>query len=90
MTNYREILRLLSLGISSRDIAKSVPCSRNTVASVSERAREAGLSWPLPPDLTDRELEKLLYSYLMMADCMKTGERVLACSPVFEVWTFAR
>ena len=67
MTNYREILRLLSLGISNRDIAKSVPCSRNTVASVSERAREAGLSWPLPPDLTDRELEKLLYPKLSAA-----------------------
>lgn len=67
MTNYREILRLLSMGISNRDIAKSVPCSRNTVASVSERAREAGLSWPLPPDLTDRELEKLLYPKLSAA-----------------------
>ena len=68
MTNYREILRLISLGISNRDIAKSVPCSRNTVASVSERARGAGLSWPLPTDLTDRELEKLLYPKLLASE----------------------
>lgn len=68
MTNYREILRLLSLGISMRDIAKSVPCSRNTVSSVSERAKQAGLSWPLPPDLTERDLEKLLYPKLSVAE----------------------
>lgn len=67
MTNYREILRLLSLRISNRDITKSVTCSRNTVASVSERAKEAGLNWPLPSDLTDRELERLLYPKLSAA-----------------------
>ncbi len=31
MTKYREILRLSSLGFSNRNIALSVPCSRNTV-----------------------------------------------------------
>ena len=34
MTKYREILRLSSLGFSNRNIALSVPCSRNTVAKV--------------------------------------------------------
>ena len=34
MTKYREILRLSSLGFSNRDIALSVPCSRNTVSKV--------------------------------------------------------
>ncbi len=40
MTNYREILRLSSLGFSNRNIALSVPCSRNTVAKVLKRAQE--------------------------------------------------
>ena len=70
MTNYREILRLLSLGISNRDIAKSVPCSRNTVASVSERARETGLSWPLLLSEANRDRAEsrtwLLCLYSMM------------------------
>ena len=31
-TQYREILRLASLGLSGRSIAGSVSCSRNTVS----------------------------------------------------------
>lgn len=61
MTNYREILRLHSRGISQRSIADSCQCSRNTVARVLERAREVNVSWPLKSDLTDSELEKLLF-----------------------------
>ncbi|MFA7468602.1 MAG: helix-turn-helix domain-containing protein [Desulfotomaculaceae bacterium] len=38
MTNYKEILRLNSLGISKKDIAASCRCSRNTVTSVLQRA----------------------------------------------------
>ena len=47
MTKYREILRLSSLGFSNRNIALSVPCSRNTVSKVLKRAKELNLSWPL-------------------------------------------
>ncbi|HZK53187.1 MAG TPA: helix-turn-helix domain-containing protein, partial [Desulfosporosinus sp.] len=47
MTNYREILRLHSQGISQRSIATSCACSRNTVAKVLLRADEMNLSWPL-------------------------------------------
>ena len=59
MTKYREILRLKSLGFSERNIALSVPCSRNTVSKVLKRAEEKGISWPLPNDMTDAVLEKL-------------------------------
>ncbi|MDP3045385.1 MAG: helix-turn-helix domain-containing protein, partial [Bacillota bacterium] len=38
MTNYREILRLYSLGITKKDIAASCGCSRNTVTNVLQRA----------------------------------------------------
>ncbi|SFP84782.1 hypothetical protein SAMN04487928_109135, partial [Butyrivibrio proteoclasticus] len=46
MTKYREILRLKSLGFSERNIALSVPCSRNTVSKVVKSAEEKGISWP--------------------------------------------
>ena len=58
MTNYREILRLHSRGISQRSIAGSCQCSRNTVAKVLERARDLNLVWPLPPDTTEVDLGK--------------------------------
>jgi len=59
MTNYREILRLLSQGISQRSIAVSCGCSRSTVQRTIARAEENGLKWPLPPELTDERLRKV-------------------------------
>ena len=60
MTQYRQILRLHSQGLSQRNIAQSCQCSRNTVAAVLQRAREANLSWPLEVE-TDVDLERLLF-----------------------------
>ena len=40
MTKYRDILRLHSQGINSRNIAQSLTCSRNTIRKVIERAAE--------------------------------------------------
>ena len=54
MTNYREILRLSSLGLNKTQIAQSVGCSRTTVD-------EKGISYPLPNDLSDRKLSELLF-----------------------------
>ena len=62
MTQYREILRLYSQGISQRSIAVSCACSRNTVSSVLSRAEERGIVWPLPKEMTDAKLQKLLFS----------------------------
>jgi transposase len=61
MAELREILRLNSLGLSGRSIAGSVSCSRNTVAEVLTRANKLGLEWPLPLDVTDDELKKMLF-----------------------------
>ena len=57
---YSEILRLNSIGFSQRNIALSVPCSRNTVAKTLNRAKDLGISWPLPNGMTDAGLSKLL------------------------------
>ena len=56
-----EILRLSSLGFSNRNIALSVPCSRNTVAKVLKRAQELDISWPLEDNQTVEVLEGLFY-----------------------------
>lgn len=61
MTNYREILRLHSRGISQRSIAESCGCSRNTVAKTLARAKEVGLKWPLEDGMTDADLESRLF-----------------------------
>ena len=61
MTNYREILRLSSLGLNKTQIAQSAGCSRTTVIQVLNIAEEKGISYPLPDDLSDRKLSELLF-----------------------------
>lgn len=62
MTQYREILRLHSQGISQRNIALSCACSRNTVSKIIQRAGELGIAWPLERELTDGELRQRLFA----------------------------
>jgi transposase len=61
MTNYREILRLHSQGISCRSIAESLNCSRNTIKKVLERTEEKRISWPLPDNENNLMLEQKLF-----------------------------
>ena len=61
MTKYREILRLHSQGISQRGIAASCQCSRNTVSAVVKRADDCGISWPFQKDMSDGELQDLMF-----------------------------
>ena len=61
MTRYREILRLHSLGNPIGEIAAAAGCHRNTVGRAIERAEAAGLEWPLPEELGDGQIARLLY-----------------------------
>lgn len=61
MIQYREILRLKSLGFSVRNIAHCCGMSRNTVAKVTKKATETNLSWPLDFDMTGSALEEPLF-----------------------------
>ncbi len=62
MRTTREILRLKwACGRSNRQIAQSCGIARSTAAECLRRAAEAGLTWPLPPDLDDGTLEARLY-----------------------------
>ena len=47
MVDYREILRLQSLGHNITQIAGSLHNSRNTVREVERLADEKGIRWPL-------------------------------------------
>ncbi|MBQ3265929.1 MAG: hypothetical protein IJH07_09170 [Ruminococcus sp.] len=61
MVDYKEILRLSSMGYSLRQIAASAGHSHHTVKNVIELAEQQGVRWPLDDDVTNPELEKLLY-----------------------------
>src|SRR4249919_1677083 len=62
MRKFNEVLRLKHhCGLSKRQIAQSCQISRSTVADYLWRAEQAGVSWPLPQDLTDQELEQKLF-----------------------------
>jgi transposase len=61
MTNYREILRLKSLGVSERNIALSCSCSRNTVSRVTKKAQDLDVEWPLDSTQTNAVLQKKLF-----------------------------
>ena len=62
MRRLREILRLKhACGLSHRAIARSCGVGSATVADYVSRAREAGLTWPLPEELDDGQLEARLF-----------------------------
>ena len=62
MRTTREILRLKwACHRSNREIAQSCGIARSTVADCLRRATDAGLTWPLPPELDDATLAARLY-----------------------------
>ncbi len=61
MRQAREILRLkFEAGLSHEQVARACRVSKGAVAKYARRARELGLSWPLPADWDDAELERRL------------------------------
>jgi len=60
MKNYKEILRLDSLGIKKTQIATSCNCSRTTVVNTLKRAEEYNLDWDKAKDLSNEEIAKKL------------------------------
>lgn len=62
MRRIRDVLRLkFAQGLSERAIAASLELGKGTVGAYLTRARTAGLEWPLPPGLSDDDLELLLF-----------------------------
>ena len=62
MRKIREILRLKQeLGLPHRSIARSLHIAVGTVSEYLAKAKERGLSWPLPEELSEAELEARLF-----------------------------
>ena len=62
MRKLKEVLRLrYELGLGQHQIARSCSIAQGTVSEYLRRAREAGISWPLPEGWNDRQLEAALF-----------------------------
>lgn len=62
MRKIREVLRLkCECKLPNRAVARSCNIGYGTVSEYVQRARAAGLSWPLPENLDDDALERMLY-----------------------------
>gem|GEM_PF-774680 len=62
MRKIKEVLRLSwACQQSQRQVAIQCSISRPCVSEYLRRATDAGLSWPLPQELDDRQLDRLLF-----------------------------
>lgn len=61
MVNYREILRLHSMGQSQRNIRSAAHCSDHTVRALVDEASKKGVQWPLDAGVTNADLELLRF-----------------------------
>ena len=62
MRKIKDVLRLCwGQGVSKRQVARSCGISRPTVRAYLRRAEAAGLRWPLPAELDDGALERVLF-----------------------------
>ena len=62
MRKVYDVLRLHhEAGLGNRQVARCLSISHSTVRDYLRRAKAAGLSWPLPEDLDESALDKLLF-----------------------------
>jgi transposase len=64
MRKIKEVLRLkFDHQLSKRQIAQSCSIAHSTVSEYLRRFRQASLSWPLPENIDDNQLEQLLFPH---------------------------
>ena len=62
MRKIKDVLRLFyEVKLSQRAIALALSIGLGTVSTYLQRAREAGINWPLPADMNERDLGRLLF-----------------------------
>jgi transposase len=62
MRQVREVLRLRTAEVGLNEIARRVGVAPSTVRLTLKRLASAGLSWPLPAEMTDSVLEAALFA----------------------------
>src|SRR2546430_9198148 len=62
MRHVREVLRLTTAGVGLNEIARRVGVAPSTIRLTLKRLARAGLSWPLPGEMTDTALETALFA----------------------------
>src|SRR5256714_10866536 len=62
MRHVREVLRLTAAGVGLNEIARRVGVAPSTVRLTLKRLARAGLSSPLPGEMTDTALETALFA----------------------------
>ena len=62
MRKIKEVLRLHhEAGLSRRGVAQAANISYGSAVNYLNRAQQAGISWPLPADMDERTLGRLLF-----------------------------
>ena len=62
MRHVRDVIRLRSAGMPTREIARQMGTAPSTVRLTIHRFEAAGLTWPLSDDITDAVLEARLFA----------------------------
>ena len=61
MTDYKEILRLKSLGYSHKEVQTVCGCGINTITRTLQRAERTGISWHKAKEMSAEELRRQLF-----------------------------
>jgi transposase len=75
MRKIRDALRLThALGMSRRLVGEATGIGKTAVGEYVRRAAVAGLSWPIPDEIDDAELERRLFPPADTASCAARTE----------------
>ncbi len=61
MKAIQEVIRLHAAGLSQRQIAQACRLSKGAIGKYLQKAEQASISWPLPPEMDPAKLEALLF-----------------------------
>ncbi len=62
MRKIRDVLRLThTMGLSRRQVGEATEVGKSSVADYVRRAEAAGITWPIPDEIDDAELERRLF-----------------------------